>query len=80
MLEKLLVSVCAFCCNTFVPRGFEAGYLMILITNNVILMCFYEKGIIHIEFVEMDFAFQSTGVYSFELRAFVDCVLWSTVL
>jgi hypothetical protein len=35
---------------------------MILITNNVIHICFYEKGIMRIEFVEMDFAFQSTDV------------------
>ena len=53
---------------------------MILIINNVIRICFYEEEIIHIEVVEMDFAFQSTDVYSFELRALVDCVLWSTVL
>jgi len=40
----------------------------------------FEEGIIRIEFVEMDFAYQGTDIYSFELRAFVDCVLWSTVL
>ena len=53
---------------------------MILVINNVIRIWFYKKGIIRIGFVEMDFAFQSTDVYAFELRALVDYVLWSTVL
>jgi len=50
------------------------------VINNIIRICFYKEGITRIEVVEMDFAFQSTDVYSFELRGSVDCVLWSTVL
>jgi len=65
---------------TFLPRGLQAGSLMTHVINNIIRICFYKEGITRIEVVEMDFAFQSTDVYSFELRGSVDCVLWSTVL